>query len=249
MKSTSTSLGICVALLAAACGGGEPDDARGGVAGAAGVEGDFCDVVTQRVDSFTTAAAEGWSPPSERYGGTVVVSGSEELPGMNALVSSDYTAAQFQQFVNLMTLVRYDEELRPVPWLAERFELADDSMSITFHLRDDVYWHDGVRTTADDVAFTFDRMTDTAVAFPNRSFWDPYVKGPDGVEVTDAFTVTFHLPLRASPRPASGRVAGRAHHAEAPPRGRAGGPAGPAPVRRALSRGQRSVRVRGAPPG
>ncbi|MGD2071282.1 MAG: ABC transporter substrate-binding protein [Gemmatimonadota bacterium] len=196
MKSTSTSLGICVALLAAACGGGEPDDARGGVAGAAGVEGDFCDVVTQRVDSFTTAAAEGWSPPSERYGGTVVVSGSEELPGMNALVSSDYTAAQFQQFVNLMTLVRYDEELRPVPWLAERFELADDSMSITFHLRDDVYWHDGVRTTADDVAFTFDRMTDTAVAFPNRSFWDPYVKGPDGVEVTDAFTVTFRFERR-----------------------------------------------------
>lgn len=42
------------------------------------------------------------------------------------------------------------------PLLAESWEWADDYKSINFKLRDNVYWHDGEKFTADDVVFSFD---------------------------------------------------------------------------------------------
>ncbi|NIV89677.1 MAG: peptide ABC transporter substrate-binding protein, partial [Actinobacteria bacterium] len=102
----------------------------------------------------------------------MVVGGLGELAdGMNAAVSSDFYATQHQQFVNLMTLLDYDEDLEPRPYLAESWEVADDNTSVTFHLRDDVFWHDGEQTTAEDVAFTYETVTDPLTAFPNAAFW------------------------------------------------------------------------------
>ena len=40
------------------------------------------------------------------------------------------------------------------PWLAERWEHSEDFRTWTYHLRDDVRWHDGVPFTAHDVAFS-----------------------------------------------------------------------------------------------
>jgi len=133
-------------------------------------------------------------PPSARYGGTVVVGNIGEIPdGMNNHVSQGYTASQHQNFVNLVTLVQYDEDLNPTSYLAESWEVSDDVTEITFHIRDDVYWHDGELTDAYDVAYTFKRAIDPATAFPNTAFWTHYDQGPDGVEVVDSFTVKFRM--------------------------------------------------------
>lgn len=42
-----------------------------------------------------------------------------------------------------------------VPWLAEEWTVADDSVTWTFRLRQDVTWHDGQPLTADDVTFSY----------------------------------------------------------------------------------------------
>lgn len=44
----------------------------------------------------------------------------------------------------------------PKPWLAKSWETSADGKTWTFHLRDNVKWHDGQPLTADDVVFTFD---------------------------------------------------------------------------------------------
>ncbi|MCY3896419.1 MAG: ABC transporter substrate-binding protein [Chloroflexi bacterium] len=44
------------------------------------------------------------------------------------------------------------------PRLAESWERSDDGLTWTFHLRRDVRWHDGQVFSAQDVAFTFDRI-------------------------------------------------------------------------------------------
>jgi peptide/nickel transport system substrate-binding protein len=134
------------------------------------------------------------TPDDPRYGGTLVVGSIGEIAGgMNAATTSDNNATEHQQFVNLMTLLSYDEEANPRPYLAESWDVADDGLSVTFHLRRDVFWHDGEPTDAHDVAFTWDVVTDPLTAFPNAVFWDHYVKGPDGVEVVDDHTVRIHL--------------------------------------------------------
>jgi len=173
--------------FAAACGG------EGG--GRSASNDPFCQQVLPTVEAFMTQArAEYPTPDDPRYGGTLVAGGIGELSdGMNAAVSTDYYATQHQQFVNLMTLIDYDESANPRPYLAESWEVSPDGTTLTFHLRDDIYWHDGEITDARDVAFTYETVTDPLTAFPNAAFWDHYVKGPAGVEVVDDFTVLIHL--------------------------------------------------------
>jgi peptide/nickel transport system substrate-binding protein len=140
------------------------------------------------------ARADHPTPDDERYGGTVVAAGIGEIvDGMNGFVTADYASQQHQQFLNLMTLVDYDEALNPRPYLAESWEMSEDDSEITFHLRRDIVWHDGERTDAHDVAFTYVRLTDPRTAFPNSSYWDQYVRGEEGVEIVDDFTVKVRL--------------------------------------------------------
>ena len=42
-----------------------------------------------------------------------------------------------------------------IPWLAERWSVADDGRTYTFAIRDDARFHDGHALSAEDVAFTF----------------------------------------------------------------------------------------------
>jgi peptide/nickel transport system substrate-binding protein len=96
-------------------------------------------------------------------------------------------------FVNMMTLIDYDERFEPRPYLAESYEISPDGLTITFHIRRDVFWHDGEQTDAHDVAFTWEVVTDPSTAFPNAGYWEHYVRGPEGVEVVDDFTVRIRL--------------------------------------------------------
>ena len=51
-------------------------------------------------------------------------------------------------------LVEYDQDFRPTPALAERWETSPDGKTITFHLRRGVTWHDGKPFTSADVQYT-----------------------------------------------------------------------------------------------
>ncbi len=128
-------------------------------------------------------------PDSARYGGTAIVAGPEDLSSMNALVSTGHGSAQVQRHVLFTTLVRYDSLLRFRPYLARSWEVSDDSTEVLFRLREDVRWHDGEPTTAEDVAFTFRRAKDPEVPFPNRSYFARW----DSVEVVDEHTLRFHV--------------------------------------------------------
>ena len=180
-------LTLATVIGAGACGGDSEQLAR--------AADPFCQAVWPAVDAYTAeVAAANPVPDDPRYGGTIIVGSIGEIAdGMNSAVASDYTATQHQQFVNLMTLLDYDENAVPRPYLAKSWDIADDNTSITFHLRDDVRWHDGEQTDAHDVAFTYITVTNPETAFPNAAWWDHYVKGPEGVEVIDDFTVRIGL--------------------------------------------------------
>lgn len=75
------------------------------------------------------------------------------------------------------------------PDLAERWDVAQDGLSYTFHLRKGVQWNNGYgEVTADDVVFSFRRqMTD-----PKMTFYE-VLKNVTGVEALDRYTARITL--------------------------------------------------------
>lgn len=95
-----------------------------------------------------------------------------------------------------------DGNSKIVPSLAESWDISDDGLEYTFHLREGVKFHNGNDFTAEDVAYTFHRLL-TVDGAVNTEFIDQ-VKGAEelmngetdtleGVEVIDDHTVKVTL--------------------------------------------------------
>jgi peptide/nickel transport system substrate-binding protein len=75
-----------------------------------------------------------------------------------------------------------------VPTLANG-GISDGGRTITYHLRRNVRWHDGVPFTSKDVSFSVAAIMNPANNVPNRHGYDQIAK----VETPDAYTVVFRM--------------------------------------------------------
>lgn len=115
--------------------------------------------------------------------------------GMNLEVSTLDPVRATNLFENTIVLNLYDPLVYPdpekgvVPWIAKSWEASDDRKTYTFHLRDDVMFHDGRKLEAEDVAFSMKR----ALTVPGLV--GGYLRAVDKerVEVVDPTTIRFHL--------------------------------------------------------
>lgn len=55
------------------------------------------------------------------------------------------------------------------PWLAKDWEISDDEMTYTVHLREGIKWHDGKDLTASDIKFTFEYLAEHGFAWGDTS--------------------------------------------------------------------------------
>ncbi|HEV2150347.1 MAG TPA: ABC transporter substrate-binding protein [Longimicrobiaceae bacterium] len=161
--------GMCMlVVLVAACGGGDAEPGAG--------------------------AAPDQVEEAQRYGGTAVVALSLEPQALNVLTGDmGGEAGMMKRDLLFAPLIRYDENFAPVPWLAERWDtvrVAPDTLQLTFHLRKDVKWHDGVPVTAEDVLFSYERLVDPRTAYAGAHTFALYA--PKG-ELVDLHTVRFRL--------------------------------------------------------
>ncbi len=92
------------------------------------------------------------------------------------------------------TLVKMDPDSKPVPGLAESWRLVDDT-TWEFKLRRGVKFHDGSEFTAEDVAWSIDRIPLIANS-PGR--FDSYTKAIVSKQIVDPYTIRFKT---ASPYP------------------------------------------------
>lgn len=75
------------------------------------------------------------------------------------------------------TLLIVDKDNKIVPGQAESYEVSDDGLTYTFHLRDGLKWSDGTPLTANDFVFSWKRLSDPNVAAPYGEDMLGYVKG------------------------------------------------------------------------
>lgn len=81
-----------------------------------------------------------------------------------------------------------DDTMELEPWLAEKYEVSDDGLEITFHLRKDVFFSDGLPVTADDCLFTYRTIMNPKVDAANIA--NLYID-VDRAEKIDDRTVKF----------------------------------------------------------
>ncbi len=142
------------------------------------------------------AGTDGAPPAAARpvRGGTAVIGLGSDISGLNELIvpaSSVNDEVLFQIFLHLVQEQGDFDEHPPTfePQLAERWEFSPDRRTLTFHLRDDVVWSDGVPVTAEDVRWTWQAQTHPAVAWGDSASKE----GVADVEVVDPHTVRFHF--------------------------------------------------------
>ena len=88
-------------------------------------------------------------------------------------------------------LTRIDGDGSPRPDLAERWEVTADGLTYTFHVRPGVFWHDGQRLDAHDVAFTIAQVQTPGFQGPSAlaAQWNGVV-----ATAVDARTLVVRLP-------------------------------------------------------
>lgn len=122
----------------------------------------------------------------ESGSGTLVAAWNADFQAFNPLVNTDQNTREVIEFLLFTPLLRYDSTYRVEPYLAESWTLGPGG--VTFRLRRDVRWHDGVPVTAYDAAFTFERAKDPATASPLGS---AYLADVASALVVDSYTVRF----------------------------------------------------------
>ena len=92
------------------------------------------------------------------YGGTITYATISEPLTFNYALANDAGSSGYlgYLFEGLTETSWLTDEVEPA--LAESWESSEDGLTWTFHLREDVQWHDGAPFTAQDVDFTFNRI-------------------------------------------------------------------------------------------
>ncbi|MEO7158019.1 MAG: ABC transporter substrate-binding protein, partial [Vicinamibacterales bacterium] len=119
---------------------------------------------------------------------TLVVAINGDPGALNpAVTTSGNTHPVTDQIFN--GLVGLDQQLNPIPELAERWTIEDQGRAYRFDLRHDVRWHDGTPFTSADVKFTFE---EALLKYHSRT--RAALEGLlERVDTPDAYTAIFRL--------------------------------------------------------
>ncbi len=150
------------------------------------------------------AVAQDYTPdPNARPGGGIIITYKDDVATLDPAIGYDWQNWSMIKslFDGLMDYVPGTTELRP--GLAESYDLSQDGLTYTFHLRNGVKFHNGREMTADDVKYSLDRVTDPATQSPGAGFFgsilgydaaaDGSAKGLEGVKIIDPATVQITL--------------------------------------------------------
>jgi peptide/nickel transport system substrate-binding protein len=93
-------------------------------------------------------------PGKPAYGDTLVDGTIGEPSNLIPLLATDKPSFDVAGLV-YNGLVKYDKTLNLIGDLAESWDISPDGLTITFHLRRGVKWHDGAEFTSRDVMYTY----------------------------------------------------------------------------------------------
>lgn len=114
---------------------------------------------------------------------------SAEPSTLNPITSTDAYSANINEYIYESLLKRDEKTMELVPVLADFWEVADDHLTYTFHLKKNIRWQDGHPFTARDILFSYERILDPKV---DSAHLRNYYQDIEKLEVIDDYTVRYH---------------------------------------------------------
>ncbi len=195
-------LAMCLALFAACGGDSSSDTTTPDTNTSDNTTPDNTDATTP--DDGDNAPADNTGDDASSDDQTVIVIG---IPNTwNQLIAPQPASAYHLEVSEKIydRLARLNEAGEAEPRAAESWELSDDMKTITFHLRENSYFHDGVQVTSADWRWSIELMTSEAGSnFVTQDKY-PCIEGTNdaglleagselGIETPDDFTLVVHL--------------------------------------------------------
>ncbi len=151
-----------------------------------------CVALIGAVGAFDAGAVRG---AAERH--HLRFANGDDVTTLNPALSAETTVGLLSQ-LTMAYLVRYDASNRPIPELATTIPteknggISADGLTITWHLRGDARWSDGVAFDSSDVAFSVAAMRNAANDVVSRDGFSLITS----VETPNTTTAIFHLRSR-----------------------------------------------------
>ena len=138
------------------------------------------------------------------YENILRLAGDAEVNTLDGQLTTEYYDIPFMIFDRLVEATSVGEgQSEIIPGLAESWEISDDGLVYTFHLRQGVKFHNGEDFSAEDVKYTFERMLWPETGALNQDFITP-IKGAqavmngetrdlEGIRIVDEYTIEMTL--------------------------------------------------------
>lgn len=116
---------------------------------------------------------------------------------LNPILATDSASSSVNGYI-FNGLLKVDSQMNLIPDLAKSYEVSEDKKTITFYLKENIFFHDGVKLTAEDVKFTYQTILDSKTNTVRRS--DYIIDGtPIEFNVIDTYTIQLVLPKTFAP--------------------------------------------------
>lgn len=155
-----------------------------------------CTRTIESVGQGGDSARHSWTVP-----GTLRIAIQAPPNNLQAVFTSNTTEVMVDRLVFDPLITTDAEGKHPIPVLAaevptlENGGISKDGLTITYKLRKNVKWHDGVRFTSKDVKFTVQAIMNPANNVSTRTGYN-LIKS---VDTPDDYTAVFHLTQKFSP--------------------------------------------------
>ena len=122
-------------------------------------------LATLTIAAAVALSACGGSKSASKGGKILTI---EEGPDVETIDPALNQSADGANYLTMISdnLLRLDKDGKIAPSLAEKYEVSDDGLTWTFHLRDGLKWSDGSAFSANDFVYSWQRMVDPEVAAP-----------------------------------------------------------------------------------
>lgn len=135
------------------------------------------------------APAEEAPAETSKVGGTLIYAFNQEPDSLDPAVTGAAVSDIVLGTIGC-SLVTYDDEGTVVPYIAESWEVSEDGLTYTFHLRDDAKFSNGKPVTAQDFAFEYLRALDPDTASQSTG---PQLGNVTSITAIDDYTLEIVL--------------------------------------------------------